>query len=93
MTKRGYMMALRSFAEEGNDQFQQGQYEKAIESYDKAIEIDPVNVELWNSRGLALADLGLHMEALVTFEIALEIDPDFIDARNNKGVVYINKKI
>jgi len=38
-------MALRSFAEEGNELFQQGQYEKAIGSYDRAVEIDPVNVE------------------------------------------------
>ena len=78
------------FAEEGNELYKQGQYDRAIRSYDKAIEIDPKNSELWNSRGLALCHLGRHIEALVTFEIALEIDPGSIDAWNNREWFYIS---
>jgi tetratricopeptide (TPR) repeat protein len=83
---------VTSFAEEGDELYKQGQYDKAIGFYDKAIEIDPKNSELRNSRGLAICHLGLHIEALVTFEIALEIDPGFIDAWNNMGVVLFKLK-
>ena len=84
------MMDVTLFAEEGNELYKQGQYDRAIGSYDKALEIDPKNSDLWNSRGLALCHLGRHIEALVTFEI----DPGFVDAWNNKGVVlYKAKKI
>ena len=49
-------MALISFAKDGNELYRQGQY-------DKAIEIDPKNPELWNSIGLALMAMDRVAEA------------------------------
>ena len=57
------MMAVTLFAEEGNELYKQGQYDRAIGSYDKAIEIDPKNSELWNSIGLALMAMDRVAEA------------------------------
>ena len=60
-------MALISFAEECNELYRQGQYDKAIRSYDKGIEIDPKNSELWNSIGLALMAMDRIAEAEIAF--------------------------
>ena len=41
-----------------------GRYEEALESFDKAIELDPNNALAWLNRGRALYALGRHQEAL-----------------------------
>jgi tetratricopeptide (TPR) repeat protein len=53
-----------------------GQYEDAIASYDKAIEIKPDYYEAWNNRGNALGDLGRFEDAIASFDKAIEIKPD-----------------
>ena len=60
-------MDVTLFAEEGNELYKQGQYDKAIRSYDKAIGIDPNNSELWNCIGLAM----MAMDRIAEAEIAL----------------------
>jgi Flp pilus assembly protein TadD len=57
------MTDVTLFAEEGNELYKQGQYDKAIQSYDKAVEIDPNNSELWNRIGLALMAMDWIAEA------------------------------
>ena len=38
-------------------------FNEAIEAYDKAIEIDPKNLEAWNNKGIALNELNKYDEA------------------------------
>lgn len=65
-----------------------GNHEEAIRCYDKALEIDPRDVNTWSNKGIALALLGRHDEALSCFEKALEIDPESAVAWNNKGNLF-----
>ena len=61
-------------------------YEMAIEAYDKAIAINPMNAASWNNKGFALNILGRNEEAIEAYNKAIEIDPMYANAWNNKGL-------
>ena len=60
-------------------------YKQAIASYDKALEIKPDYHEAWNSRGIALRNLGRYEEAIASYDKALAIKPDKHEAWGNRG--------
>lgn len=62
-----------------------GRYEEAIECFDKALVINPLNATLWNNKGNALDILGRHEQAIGCYKKALKIHP-FCGAWNNKGL-------
>ncbi len=64
-----------------------GRHEEAISCYDKALEIDPQDVNTWSNKGTALGALGNYEEAIACFDKALEIAPDSSVAWVNKGQV------
>ena len=66
------------------------EYEEAIVSYDKAVQINPDYSTAWFNRGYALMNLGRDEEALASFDKALQIEPDYYQAWNNRGVVLGN---
>jgi tetratricopeptide (TPR) repeat protein len=63
-----------------------GEYDDAIKSYDKVIEIEPRNVEAHYSKGHILGQLGKYDEAIRCFDKAIEIEPRNVDARIAKGL-------
>ncbi|NCR16547.1 MAG: tetratricopeptide repeat protein [Microcystis aeruginosa LL13-03] len=62
------------------------EYEQAIASYDRALEIKPDFHEAWNNRGNALGNLGRYEQAIASYDQALEIKPDKHEAWYNRGV-------
>ena len=68
----------------GNSLARLGQFEKAIETYGKAIEINPDFAEGWFRMGLALSSNDQHDMAIQHFDQAIKIDPSYAD-------VYIGK--
>ena len=60
-------------------------YKKAIESFNKAIKIEPDHADAWFNKGVALGELGRYDEALKAFNKAIKIEPDHY-AWVNKGV-------
>ena len=65
-----------------------GKYQHAIESYNKAIELNPQYADAYNNRGFAYEQLGNHQEAIKDYSKAIELDPQFAMAYNNRGNVY-----
>ena len=63
---------------------------EAIETYNKAIEINPQFAEAWNNKGTALGNLGRFEEALIAYDKAIEINPQFAEAWNSKGAALGN---
>ena len=53
-----------------------GDYEEAVQCYDRALELefDPENTKIWKKKGLALAILGRYDEAVQCYEHILDID-------------------
>ena len=62
-----------------------GQYEQAIEYYDRALAIDPNHVNALYNKGVALGNLGRYQEAIKYYDRALAIEPNFVYALNNKA--------
>jgi tetratricopeptide (TPR) repeat protein len=62
-----------------------GQYDEAIELYDKVIGIDPNYTGAINNKGIVLSDLGRYDEAIELYDKVIGIDPNYTGAINNKG--------
>lgn len=59
---------------------------RAIEDFDRAIEINRDYAAAYYNRGRTYDSLGKHARAIEDYDRALEIDPDFADAYQNRGV-------
>ena len=78
-------LQLKDITFEGNEYHYKGDYWKAIQCYDRALEIDENNGDIWHNKGLALHDLGKYYEAIQCHDRALEIDEKSVDVWNSKG--------
>ena len=61
------------------------EFNKAIVSWEKALNINPNLSEAWHNRGSALGRLGKYPEAVESFQKALEIDPNNYQAWNDRA--------
>jgi tetratricopeptide (TPR) repeat protein len=59
--------------------------DEAIKAYDKAIEINPNDSDVWYNKGLALDSLNKSDEAIKAYDKAIEINPQYSLAWYNKG--------
>jgi tetratricopeptide (TPR) repeat protein len=64
--------------------FKQGNLNKALECFEKALEENVQDEVIWNDKGHVLRKLGRNNEALKCFNLALNINPDYDIARHNK---------
>ncbi|CAL8309885.1 unnamed protein product [Lota lota] len=65
----------------GVDHFKHGRHVEAMNEYNKALEIDPRNVEALVARGALYANKGGMMKAISDFELGLETCPDHRNAK------------
>ncbi len=66
-------------------------YNGAIVAFDKALEIDPENVTVLNSRGIAYGNKGDEEHALADYDSCLKLRPNFASAHNNRGIIFMRK--
>lgn len=59
----------------GKKQLEDGQYDDALNLFQKAILLNRNDPDLWNLKGNALRSLGRYNEAIECFNKSLEIDP------------------
>jgi Tfp pilus assembly protein PilF len=60
-------------------------HQKALDSFDLAIQLQPDFFEAHGNRGAMLAALGRHDDAIESYRKAIAIRPDFADAHSNLG--------
>ncbi len=60
-------------------------FEEAIVCFDKAIELNPNDIEALNNKGASLDYLKRHDEAIECFNKCLELDSNHSEALFNKG--------
>ena len=59
--------------------------DKTIESYQKALQLNPNHTDAYNNMGTALYDQGRFDEAVKSYQNAVKLEPDFADAHYNLG--------
>lgn len=64
------------------------EYDKAIEDYDKAIELDPKFAYTYNGRGITYYKKGNYDKAKKDFDYAIKLDPDFSYAYGSLAEMY-----
>ena len=60
-------------------------YDKAMENYNKAIELDPNYVAAYTSRGLAESNLEKNQKTIKDYDKAIELDPNDAETYYNRG--------
>lgn len=71
--------------DQANSYYITGDFENAVASYDKAIELKPNSTVFWNYRGRALANLGRFDEAISSFDKSIAINSSDPEALNLKA--------
>jgi tetratricopeptide (TPR) repeat protein len=70
----------------GFDLAKHGKFQEAIEAFEKALELNPRDVEGWLGKGIALASLDQHRQALECFAHIFRISPDYGEAWFHRAV-------
>jgi len=82
--------ALEHF-QQGNDLSRAGEFDKAAEQYEKALEIDPQYVDAMTNLGGAYYSLGQLDKAIEQYTKAIEIAPSDADIRSNLAAAHVQK--
>ena len=77
-------------ADRGLSFFNLGEYRPAVESYSRAISLNPDRVDYYSLRGTAYRNLEEYGRAIDDFDEAIRLDPGIALAFLNRGVAYSN---
>jgi TPR repeat protein len=72
----------------GNAHAKAGEFDLAIEQYDRVIRLDPDHINALNNRGNAYLAKGGCDQAITDFDKAIALKPDFATAYANRGNAY-----
>jgi tetratricopeptide (TPR) repeat protein len=64
-----------------------GQYEEALSWYDKALKIDPKDINTMFKKALLLSKAGKYEQAVFLFDQVIEIDPTLVSALVNRRII------
>ncbi len=65
-----------------------GEYDRAIECFDRSIELKDDFAPTYNNRGIAYHNLGQYDDAIADYTRALELSPSYWEVLNNRGISY-----
>ena len=71
--------------------FESAQYPEAINTYDKALAVNPMCADCFNDRGLASFYLGDATSALESFDKAIALEPGYPNPWLSKGFVLVRE--
>ncbi len=75
----------------GDEYYDKGMLDEAIEEFKEVLEIDPDDAETCYNLGNAYVDKEMFDEAISVYKKAIGLNPGFIDAYINLGIVYRDK--
>jgi cytochrome c-type biogenesis protein CcmH/NrfG len=76
-----------AWIELGNAYFDTEQYQKSIQAYTKALELQPNNADVWTDLGVMYRKDGHPQDAIKAFDQAIAVNPKHEVSRLNKGIV------
>ncbi len=77
--------STKALSAQGIKYLSQGDYARAIDTYQQLLRIDPRHAQGLNNLGAAFCKVGRYDEAQNCFHQALSVDPNFGEANNNLG--------
>ncbi len=80
--------AVKKAYNEGNTALRLGQYEKAIQLYDKALSMDPTFYKAYYGKGFALNKVRQYQKAVEAYQKAVEHNPNYTEAYVNMAKIY-----
>ena len=63
----------------------QGRRDEALKAFDKAVQLKPLDADLWRNLGNALIEVKRPADAILSFQQALKLNPRHWDAANKAG--------
>lgn len=66
-------------------------YDGALTAFNKALELDPDNATVLNSRGLTYSNKGEDDRAMADYDLALQRRPGFPAPYNNRGLIFLRR--
>lgn len=90
MTNLNNVYAQRHY-ESALDYFEQGQFDKALQQIDKAIQQSPDNPDLYATRGIFLHRMNNVVHAIEAYQSALRVAPDHSFSHYNLGLIYMKQ--
>jgi tetratricopeptide (TPR) repeat protein len=86
--KKRHVSEARRLNNAGVMAYHNGQYEKALDLFRKALELDPAMTEAYNNLGLTYTEIGEEEKATEAFKKAISLSPELAAAYNNLGYVF-----
>ena len=81
-----------AYFDQGNVYRSKDDYDRAIEAFNKATNLNPNFAGAYNHRGVVYLDKGDYDCAIADFTTAIDLNPDFVDeAYYNRGLAYHKK--
>jgi tetratricopeptide (TPR) repeat protein len=82
---------VTEYNDRGVDYSQKGDYDLALEEFNRALAIDQRSAEIYNNRGITYSKKGEYDLAIADFKKALEIKPESAEFNYNLGITYAKK--
>ena len=82
-------MTQEEFYDQGMMDFSMAEFDKAIESYRKAVEIDAGYFDAWHALGMAYLRAGKIPDAIAAGKRAVEISPNDMLAHTSLSMYYM----
>lgn len=82
----------KTYHQMGNDYYEKGDYDRAIENYNMAILLNPVFSEAYFNRALSYYQLKNFDKSVSDYSKAIELDPHNPIIFNNRGDAYYRKQ-
>ncbi len=74
----------------GAQQLAAGMIDKAIEAFEKGVQLKPDVKEGWYNLGVAYGRKKLYTKEIASYSKALELDPNYVNALHNLGLAYVD---
>jgi len=82
------LASAQDYLAQGDDAFDQGDCERAIAAYSRAIELNPALAEAYNNRAYAYMAQQDYARALPDLDKALQIRPEYVNALMSRGDIH-----
>jgi serine/threonine protein kinase len=80
--------ASKEFYRQADEFYRRRKFDKAIETYTLAIELNPSDYAIYNNRGAAYHASGEPQKAIDDYNKSVELNPYHFSAYNNRGAAY-----